>query len=108
MRLPEEQLEWLRSDLESAQFPCVLLMHHPASEMRLTGNRWFEKAPHICRVAERRKLREIVEASAKVVAVFNDHVHWNHLDVITGIPYVTLQSLIENLDDDAPGRATAA
>jgi hypothetical protein len=35
-------------------------------------------------------------------------VHWNHLDVIAGIPYITLQSLIENLDDDAPGRAAAA
>lgn len=108
VRLPEEQLEWLRSDLERAQFPCVVLMHHPASEMELTGNRWFETAPHICRVAERRKLRDILEASTKVVAVFNGHVHWNHLDVITGIPYVTLQSLIENLDDDAPGRPAAA
>jgi hypothetical protein len=28
--------------------------------------------------------------------------------VIGGIPYVTLQSLIENVDDDAPGRAAAA
>jgi 3',5'-cyclic-AMP phosphodiesterase len=28
--------------------------------------------------------------------------------VIAGIPYITLQSLIENLDDDAPGRAAAA
>ena len=41
-------------------------------------------------------------------AVFNGHLHWNHLDVIAGIPYVTVQSLIENLDDDAPGRAAAA
>ena len=43
-----------------------------------------------------------------VRAVFNGHLHWNHLDVIDGIPYVTLQSLIENVDEDAPGRAAAA
>ena len=43
-----------------------------------------------------------------VRAVFNGHLHWNHLDVIAGIPYVTVQSLIENLDDDAPGRPAAA
>jgi 3',5'-cyclic-AMP phosphodiesterase len=49
-----------------------------------------------------------VEASGKVVAVFNGHAHWNHLDVIAGIPYVTLQSLTENLDDDAPGRPANA
>jgi hypothetical protein len=50
----------------------------------------------------------VIEASGKVVAVFNGHVHWNHLDVIRGIPYITLQSLTENLDDDAPGRPAAA
>ena len=38
----------------------------------------------------------------------NGHVHRNHLDVIRGIPYVTIQSLIENLDEDAPGRPAAA
>jgi len=108
VRLPDEQLEWLKSDLARASFPVVVLMHHPASEMVLTGNRWFENAPHICRVAERRKLRAVIEASGKVVAVFNGHVHWNHLDVIAGIPYVTVQSLIENLDDDAPGRPATA
>jgi hypothetical protein len=83
-------------------------MHHPASEMRLEGNRWFEKRPNLCRIVERRALREVIEQSGKVLAVFNGHVHWNHLDIIAGIPYVTLQSLIENLDDDAPGRAAAA
>jgi Icc protein len=35
-------------------------------------------------------------------------VHRNHLDVIRGIPYVTIQSLIENLDEDAPGRPAAS
>jgi hypothetical protein len=40
--------------------------------------------------------------------VFNGHLHWNHFDVIAGVPYVTLQSLIENVDDDAPGRPAAA
>jgi hypothetical protein len=83
-------------------------MHHTASEMRLDGNRWFDGRPHVARIVQRRALRRIIEASGKVVAVFNGHVHWNHLDIINGIPYITLQSLIENLDDDAPGRAAAA
>lgn len=108
VRIPESQLEWLERDLAHAQRPVVVLMHHPASDQDLTGNRWFELAPNICRVAERKEMRRILEASGKVVAVFNGHVHWNHLDVIRGIPYVTLQSLIENLDDDAPGRPAAA
>ncbi len=103
VRLPPAQLAWLAADLAATTLPVVVLMHHPASEMDLTGNRWFEKAPHICRVAERRELRRVLGDSKKVVAVFNGHAHWNHLDVIEGIPYITLQSLTENLDDDAPG-----
>lgn len=108
VHLSDAQLEWLKADLERATLPVVVLMHHPASEQRLEHNRWFEHAPHICRVVERRALRRVLEASGKVVAVFNGHVHWNHLDVIGGIPYITLQSLTENLDEDAPGRAARA
>lgn len=108
IELPAEQIHWLERDLATTTLPSIILMHHPASEMRLEGNRWFEKRPNLCRVAERRALREVIRDSGKVLAVFNGHVHWNHFDVIAGIPYVTLQSLIENLDDDAPGRAAAA
>ncbi len=108
VHLPAEQLDWLAADLAKITLPAIVLMHHPASDQSLEGNRWFEKAPHICRVAERRKLRAVIEHSGKVLAVFNGHAHWNHVDVIAGIPYITLQSLVENLDDDAPGRAAAA
>ncbi len=108
IELPEEQIRWLERDLAATPLPSIVLMHHPASETRLEGNRWFEKRPNLCRVVERRALRDVIEKSGKVLAVFNGHVHWNHLDVIAGIPYITLQSLIENLDDDAPGRAAAA
>jgi 3',5'-cyclic AMP phosphodiesterase CpdA len=108
IELPAAQIEWLARDLAQTALPSIVLMHHPASEMRLDGNRWFEKRPHLCRVVERRALREVIEQSGKVLAVFNGHVHWNHLDVIGGIPYITLQSLIENLDEDAPGRVAGA
>jgi 3',5'-cyclic-AMP phosphodiesterase len=108
VHLPEPQFEWLERDLAGAKLPVIVLMHHPASELDVTGNRWFEHAPHICRVAERRRLRRLLEASGKVILVVNGHVHWNHFDVIRGIPYVTLQSLIENVDEDAPGRPAAA
>jgi Icc protein len=108
VRLPDEQLAWLERDLAASSAPVVVVTHHPTSDQDLTGNRWFERAPHICRVAERKKLRAIVEASGKVVLVVNGHAHWNHFDLIGGIPYVTVQSLIENLDEDAPGRPARA
>jgi hypothetical protein len=55
----------------------------------------------------RSDLRRILERSGRVRVVFNGHLHLNHLNVIRNIPYVTVQSLIENVDDDAPGRAAA-
>jgi 3',5'-cyclic AMP phosphodiesterase CpdA len=108
IRVPDAQVTWLRGDLEATSLPTVVFMHHSASEMALEGSRWFEGKPHIALVKERAELRAIFERSGRVRAVFNGHLHWNHLDVIAGIPYVTVQSLIENLDDDAPGRPAAA
>jgi 3',5'-cyclic AMP phosphodiesterase CpdA len=108
VRIDDEQLVWLESDLRAAHAPAIVLMHHTASEQDIAHNRWFYRAPHLCKVVERRRLRRIIEQSKKVIAVFNGHLHWNHFDLCGGIPYVTLQSLIENLDDDAPGRPAAA
>lgn len=108
VRIDDDQLDWLVKDLALAKAPVIVFMHHTASEQDIGKNRWFYRAPHICKVAERKKLRRIIEASRKVIAVFNGHLHWNHFDLCGGIPYVTVQSLIENLDDDAPGRPAAA
>ncbi|MFO0758367.1 MAG: metallophosphoesterase [Byssovorax sp.] len=104
----EAQLGWLAEDLGQNPGPTIVLMHHSAADQDLRGNRWFEGSPHICLVRERRQIRRVLAEHRNVRAVFNGHLHWNHLDLIDGIPYVTVQSLIENLDDDAPGRPAAA
>ena len=106
--IDEAQLAWLEDELRACRSPVLVMMHHAAADQHLGGNRWFEGLPHICLVRQRARLRAILEASGRVVAVFNGHLHWNHLDVVQGIPYVTLQSLIENVEEDAPGRPAAA
>jgi len=108
VRIPHAQLEWLAADLAKTSLPVIVLMHHSASEQDLDDSFWFNGLAHLALVQERAELRKILEDSKKVRAVFNGHVHRNHLDVINGIPYVTFQSLIENLDEDAPGRPAAA
>jgi 3',5'-cyclic AMP phosphodiesterase CpdA len=108
IRVPETQIEWLRADLATTHAPTIVLMHHSASEQSLDDSRWWPGRAHLALVKERAELRRVFEQSGRVRAVFNGHLHWNHLDIIAGIPYVTVQSLIENLDDDAPGRAAAA
>ncbi len=108
IRVPEPQMQWLRGDLAATAHPTVVLMHHSASEQSLDDSRWWPGRSHIALVKERAELRRIFEQSGRVRAVFNGHLHWNHLDVIGAIPYVTVQSLIENLEEDAPGRPAAA
>jgi 3',5'-cyclic AMP phosphodiesterase CpdA len=108
IRVPAVQLEWLRADLAAASAPAVVFMHHSASDQSLDDSRWWPGRSHVALVKERAELRRLLEESGRVRAVFNGHLHWNHLDLIHGIPYVTVQSLIENLDDDAPGRPAAA
>ncbi len=106
--IDESQLAWLTADLAATELPTVVLMHHSASEQDLRQNRWFSRAPQLALVKQRKTLRGLFEASAKVALVVNGHLHWNHFDLIGGIPYVTVQSLIENVDDDAPGTPAAA
>ena len=108
VRIPQAQLAWLKEDLARTSLPVVVLMHHPAGEQDLSDSFWFHGAAHLALGKERAELRQILEESGKVRVVFNGHVHRNHLDVIRGIPYVTIQSLVENLDEDAPGRPAAA
>jgi Icc protein len=111
VRLPETQLEWLRADLARSApsgSPVIVLMHHSASEQRLDDSRWWPGRSHLALVKERAELRRIFTESGRVRAVYNGHLHWNHFDVIDGIAYVTVQSLVENVDDDAPGRPAAA
>jgi 3',5'-cyclic-AMP phosphodiesterase len=103
----DAQLAWLDRCLED-HGPTIVFVHHSFADQDLTGNRWFEGRANICLVEGRKHIRARFERHGDVLAVFNGHLHWNHLDVIRGIPYVTLQSLIENLDDDAPGRPANA
>jgi 3',5'-cyclic AMP phosphodiesterase CpdA len=108
VRVIAAHLRWVEADLAATTLPTIVLMHHSASEQDLGDSRWFSRRPELALVRERAELRRLFERSGKVKAVFNGHVHRNHLDVIAGIPYVTFQSLVENLDDDAPGRPAGA
>lgn len=107
-RLPSEQLEWLRKDLEQTTLPTVVAMHHGAADQNLRNNPWFENAPEVALIKERKALRSVISSSPRVRLVLNGHLHWTHVGIHDAIPYVTVQSLTENLDPDAPGRVAAA
>lgn len=99
IKIDTAQRKWLEEDLFSSKNPAVIFLHHPLDEQDLTDNFWFEKNPEKCFVEEREGIREIIARSGKVLAVFNGHVHRNNLQFHDDIPYITLQSLVENLSE---------
>ncbi len=97
--IPEEQLEWLKKELNNAEKDCLVFMHASLADQDLDGNPWFSGRPDACLIKNRNEVRNILENSGKVKAVFNGHLHWDKMHLHNSIPYFTLQSLVENEDD---------
>jgi len=89
--IPEEELEWLASDLKSAKGPVIVFAHQ-----RLDG-----KNAHCVKNAE--AVRKVLEDSSKVSAVFQGHSHQNDLKEIGGIHYCTLAAMVEGSGQDNNG-----
>jgi len=91
--IPAEQLEWLRGDLAATTKPVILFAHQ----------RLDDHAPHSVRNAA--AVREILEHSAKVLAVFQGHSHANDYQQIAGIHYCTLVAMVEGTGPESSGYA---
>ena len=102
------QIKWLERTLEAARGPVVVVVHHPLAEQDCSGNLWFEDHPHLALVREGPHIRRLLAQSGKVKLVLNGHMHFNRVTVHQGIPYVTVQSLIENVTGGAEGKACEA
>lgn len=81
--IPPAELEWLDQDLRSGRGPVVVFVHQ----------RLDVEGPHAVRNAA--EVRERLEASQRVRAVFQGHHHVNDLGQINGITYCTLAAMVE-------------
>jgi alkaline phosphatase len=84
--LPEEEMAWLQADLEQAQGRTLILAHQ-----RLDLDP--RQSPYA--IKQSGVVREILQASGKVLAVLQGHSHENDLRKIQGIPYITLAAMVE-------------
>ena len=94
-----EHLNWLHQDLAAANRPTIIFTHFSAADLNLSGQFWFEDAPDQALLANRAKVRDVLE-SHDVTMAMNGHVHWNNHTVHNQISYITIQSLIENATGD--------
>ncbi len=83
IHLPPPELDWLRFELTATAEPVVVLGHQ-----RLDGDGDVQ-------VVNRAEVRQILEDSGKVLAVFQGHDHKGAYSFINGIHYYTLKGMVE-------------
>ncbi|MBH24964.1 MAG: phosphoesterase [Myxococcales bacterium] len=102
------QLAWFERALDAAEGPVLLMLHHGLADQDLSESVWFRNHTHLGLIRGREAIRATIEASGKVRAVLNGHFHRNDLTWHGGIPYITVQSLIENMTGGPEGLACGA
>jgi predicted phosphodiesterase len=81
--IPPAELNWLRQDLVKARGPVIVFIHQL---LDCTGSVYVNNAADI---------RQILEKSGKVRAVFQGHHHKGSYSYIEGIHYYTLKAMVE-------------
>ena len=81
--VPEHELRWLTADLSAAATPTVVFIHQRLDCDPPLG------------LTNARSVREILEHSGRVRAVFQGHDHEGGYSKITGIHYCTLKAVID-------------
>jgi predicted phosphodiesterase len=81
--IPPAELAWLERDLAAARRPVILFIHQLLDG---TGDVYVSNAEDV---------RQILEQSRKVLAVFQGHHHAGSYSQMRGIHYYTLKALVE-------------
>jgi len=94
--VPPAELQWLRGDLAANTKPTVVFVHQ---RLDVTDNHGVKNAAQV---------RELLEASGNVLAVFQGHSHKNDLKQIGQIFYCTLVAMVEGSGAENSGYALAS
>lgn len=98
--ISNEDIEWLKKDLEENKLPVMVFSHFGIAEDKMQGNWWFEKNPEHALLGNRKELKEILKKENKLLAVFSGHQHWTKKTVEEDISYYVVGSLTENINKD--------
>lgn len=81
--IPSHEIDWLRQDLSAAHGAVIVFIHQLLDG---TGSVYVKNAEQV---------RQVLETSGKVLAVFQGHHHPGSYSNIAGIHYYTLKALVE-------------
>lgn len=83
--IPEAERKWLEADLDETRLPVIVFVHQRVD--------LDPKNDYTVRSAV--EVRKILEHSERVLAVFQGHHHRNDLQIVGGVPYITLPAVVE-------------
>ncbi len=93
--ISDAQLAWLEADLAANRRPTIVFCHHALDDQPIERNPLFREHPGWAMVENRLAVRRILAQSGRVAVVVTGHAHWNHTSIVDGIPYFTIQGLVE-------------
>lgn len=94
VRLDAKQLRWLKEKVKTDK-KIILFSHHSLIPINTKGNFWFSKHPEVTYIKNHSDFHRIIRGK-NVLLALNGHLHWNRKKVINGVPFITIQSLVEN------------
>ncbi|MFG0295366.1 MAG: metallophosphoesterase family protein [Maioricimonas sp. JB045] len=89
--VPAEELDWLADDLKQTQKPTIVFAHQ---RLDVSNSHGVRNCPAV---------REVLEQSGKVRAVFQGHSHRNDHREIEGIHYCTMVAMVEGSGEESNG-----
>jgi predicted phosphodiesterase len=89
--IPKAEVEWLKADLEATSKKTIVFAHQRLDVSNHYG------------VKNCAEVRQILESSKQVLAVFQGHSHKNELHQIKGIHYCTMTAMIEGSGEASNG-----
>lgn len=92
--LTVSQMKWLKRQIETDK-KIILFSHHSLVPVNTRGNFWFSEDPQATFIRNYDQFLGVV-MGRNVTLAFNGHLHWNKKKVVHGIPFITIQSLVEN------------
>lgn len=81
--IPAAELDWLQADLTATEKQVIVFAHQ---RLDVSNNHGVKNCADV---------RRVLEASGKVLAVFQGHSHRNDLKEIGGVHYCTLVAMVE-------------
>lgn len=92
--VPAAELDWLKEDLKATGGRVVVFVHQ---RLDVANDYGVKNAPAV---------RQVLEGSGKVLAVFQGHSHRNDYREVAGVHYCTLVAMVEGSGADNSGYST--